>query len=328
MTLVLFSSPARRRYGGAATDSNLAVDTYTSATSAPTVTSRTYRGARSHTDLTLDGDVGGSGGVGATWRSKSVSSEYDRRAASPTSYARATSPAPQHYSSSISRRDRSVPRSEILYGGSSRDRDISLSRYDNYHHHGRDRSLPRESFTPTRDYFSRAAMINGGLTAQSPIGPPPVAHSSRRDDHAAFGRRRSNLVRSNSFRDLRELENEYFPAASALRQQQQPRRARHQTLAFGVSAADLAAATAAGGRGAGDDLDWRVGAPRVPLVPSAMPGVSAGLFRSSGDVMGGFSSDMSCGGNMVSTADQGYASQAGSRAGSVTVSTWFVQLVY
>ena len=130
-------------------------------------------------------------------------------------------------------------------------------------------------------------MENGLDEALAIPGPPQPSRSRRRPDYDKFekyetasassggggggGRRHrggptssaskgviggySNLVRSNSYGDLRELEAVASP---------RKKRDRHQTLAYGVSAADLRDGMARS-YSRQDLSEWRAG--NVPMVP-------------------------------------------------------------
>ena len=82
----------------------------------------------------------------------------------------------------------------------------------------------------------------------------------RQSSHRTSGERNnviggySNLVRSNSYGNLRELESEARPPPY------KGKRDRHQTLAYGVSAGDLALGRAATRSYSKTDLsEWRAG---------------------------------------------------------------------
>ncbi len=162
----------------------------------------------------------------------------------------------------------------------------------------------------------RSAAYNYGVGRE-----PHTPQAQRRPTSRASGVSRSGsgvgLARSSSYRDLRDFEG------SSEQQQQVPRRgqrARHQTLAYGVSAADLGKARHNSGGGGmapgftssmssgashrqqqqqqqqqqpGDFSDWRV-ANQVPIVGPATPGVVSASFKADGSLRG-FASDMSMG---------------------------------
>ena len=183
----------------------------TSSYTSPIITSsKRYTGSKTDSELTSALVSDRSGG----WRSKSIEG-----------------------SSNGYHRDRSLSREpgamEFAYRNMA-GRDKSLAR-----DHGRDSSLARD-FTPSRDY-SRGLSVGPDST---PLPPPrsknqyqpsnikiPAYDSASRFSNATQSLYNSRpMSRSNSFHDLREaLASPTTPKA----------RARHQTLAFGVSELDL-----------------------------------------------------------------------------------------
>ena len=232
----------------------------------------------------------------------------------------------------------------------------------------RDRSLAREPlYSPVRDnYPSRSRYGAHPAPQPQPQPQPPSMHhdhhaqeppplmmngfetsmggyqqqqqhqhrNSRRDDHYSNGNRGGgHLVRSNSYRDIRDYDQDYMYAPTAYapatnsrqRCSSAPRRARHQTLAYGVSAEDLGMARNTVTRA--DLEDWHRRAP-MPLAPPG-PYHRGGA---AGGPMQGFASEMSCGGgpSMVSrlsfnneisssSVDAGYSTASHSRRGSTLV---------
>lgn len=136
--------------------------------------------------------------------------------------------------------------------------------------------------------------------------PPNYSPALRHQPHA--GTPRSNLVRSNSYRDLRDFDPDYivppsnggygsnwrspipYPSTCIGAGRSGVRgRARHQTLAYGVSAEDLALARNQQHQDMMMYDDWRA---HVPLVGA---GTSTGVaFRGGSNAeLRGFASDMS-----------------------------------
>lgn len=356
-----FSSP-RRRYGGATTETNLSDRINGGQISSPGYGTKSvgrstlgYRGSRSHSELSPTGILDVTGPSSPLWRpSTSASNEFDRYKSPAnvegTSYANTSS------------RGRSTTRDDYSIPSGGRDRDLSLSRdtsyrnvpndryafsdngrddytrdFDHYSYSGgvgssnRDRSLTRDPYTPSRDYYTNnGASSSSAATHRNQSSkrndsfdddpymngvdgtPTPPARGQRERDRDFYGsksksskssyevpnidtrpsprrkdtnRSAPKMVRSSSYKDLRDLETES-------RSRAMPRnRARHRTLAYGVSASDLEMArTPSRGSGLNDFAsDWRTHS-QVPLVGSAMHD-----FRGSNPELRGFASDMSMG---------------------------------
>jgi hypothetical protein len=237
------------------------------------------------------------------------------------------------------------PLSPIRYGstGSPAVRDHAVRDYELiYSQH--------DEPTSQRDYGRRSSrdhgMTNGNGHDTMTIPPPPMPSRQRRNPDydkfdkyettSASGRRfdgaqsrsrngggggRDNViggysngvVRSNSYRDLRELENEARPRPP------QKKRDRHQTLAYGVSVNDLRDLQSSMTRSYSktDLSEWRAG--NVPIVPQPLS-FPRPLTGSNSDLRG-FASDMSVGGMgpMVSTVSRSVEKRKRSKSGSTAM---------
>lgn len=211
-------------------------------------------------------------------------------------------------------------------------------------------SFPRNMTSSRMTYRDHDYMNGDPLSPTAGLTPMPMPSRSRSahphpdyyaDRYSKFNtafpvsKPNYGLMRSNSYKDLREFDPDFGPYAPPRTSHRS--RARHQTLAYGVSAADLGMA-----RNGFHDLamDWRsgVGGHGVPLVAPA----TAPMFKSSD--LKGFSSDMSAGHNPhgvsrssssfssssqgchkdhLASDDAGYASQSVSRRSSLVVRLFY-----
>ncbi len=241
--------------------------------------------SRSMIDGTRESNILNGGGAGTG----GVLSEGIQTRSPILSTAAAAAPLPPPRSTSRARR------------GPEEDLDSPYGPSPSRHHHLRGANDPFESRAKTVDPYDD----RGGFHHSSRVGPQSPLRRSNSGG-------RSMLARSSSFRDLRDLEDDRRHHEQHQQQQhpsappQRGHKVRHQTLAYGVSPADLTMArsrNSSGGSGLGGgvggkkfggsrdfSVEWR-GANQVPIVGGNVPG--AVNFRSSTSDLQGFASDMS-----------------------------------